>query len=84
MIDSNDHRPVFFKNMYNINVSESIEVGTQIIELTATDEDEDNKVFYSLHSSRNPVSLELFKINSLSGRMKVSAPLDRLVYLSKL
>jgi protocadherin Fat 1/2/3 len=43
----------------------------------ATDEDEDRKVFYSLHAARSPASLSIFKIDSVTGAVVLSDKLDR-------
>lgn len=77
VINSNDHRPKFSKNTYLVDISENVEPGTEILELIASDEDEDDKLFYSLHASRSPTSYDIFKVDSLSGIVKLAAPLDR-------
>lgn len=77
VIDSNDHRPKFSKSVYVVDISENVEAGTQILELMATDADEDDKLFYSLHASRSPISYDIFKVSSLSGAVTLEAPLDR-------
>lgn len=77
VIDTNDHRPKFSKSVYRVDISENVEVGTEILELFATDEDEDDKVFYSLHATRSPTSFDLFKVDSITGAVSLAAPLDR-------
>ncbi|XP_068083906.1 fat-like cadherin-related tumor suppressor homolog [Anabrus simplex] len=77
VIDINDHRPVFPQKVYSIDVSENVEKGTEILQLLATDEDEDKKVFYSLHSARSPSSLSIFKIDSMTGAVTLKEKLDR-------
>lgn len=77
VIDTNDHRPKFTKDTYIVDISENVEPGTVILELSATDEDEDDKVFYSLHASRSPISYDIFKVASLTGALTLEAPLDR-------
>lgn len=77
VLDSNDHRPMFSKNIYEVDISENVEVGTEILELSATDDDEDDKVFYSLHATRSPSSFGIFKIDSITGAVTLASSLDR-------
>ncbi|XP_048512093.1 fat-like cadherin-related tumor suppressor homolog isoform X4 [Athalia rosae] len=77
VIDINDHRPVFTENVYRIDISENVAKGEKILQLHATDKDEDKKVFYSLHAAQNLDSLEIFHVDSVSGVMTLNEPLDR-------
>lgn len=77
VIDINDHRPEFTESVYRIDISENIEEGTEILQLHATDLDEDKKLFYSLHATRDPISLRLFHVNSVSGSIILNEQLDR-------
>ncbi|XP_068085238.1 fat-like cadherin-related tumor suppressor homolog [Anabrus simplex] len=77
VIDINDHRPIFSEKVYGVEISENVEKGTEILQLLATDEDEDKKVFYSLHAARNPASLSIFKIDSMTGSVILKEKLDR-------
>ncbi|XP_059483774.1 fat-like cadherin-related tumor suppressor homolog isoform X2 [Neocloeon triangulifer] len=77
VLDVNDHRPRFVEEMLSVDISENIELGTKILQLDATDLDEDKRVFYSLHSARHPSSLSIFKIDSVSGVVSLNEKLDR-------
>ncbi|XP_021704618.1 fat-like cadherin-related tumor suppressor homolog isoform X2 [Aedes aegypti] len=77
VIDINDHRPEFTESLYRVDISESIEEGTEVLQLHATDADEDKKLFYSLHAARDPVSLKLFRVDSVSGSIIMAQKLDR-------
>jgi Cadherin domain. len=77
VIDINDHRPTFSQKIYGVDISENVEQGTEILRLLATDEDEDKKVFYSLHAARSPASLSIFKIDSVTGSVFLNEKLDR-------
>ncbi|XP_038113282.1 fat-like cadherin-related tumor suppressor homolog isoform X3 [Culex quinquefasciatus] len=77
VIDINDHRPEFTESLYRVDISESIEEGTEVLQLHATDADEDKKLFYSLHAARDPVSLKLFRVDSVSGSIITAHKLDR-------
>lgn len=77
VLDVNDHRPEFTEPIYRIDISESVEEGTEVLQLHATDLDEDKKLFYSLHAARDPISLKLFRVDSVSGSITLTQPLDR-------
>lgn len=47
------------------------------MQLHATDQDEEKKLFYSLHAAQDPISLKLFKIDSVSGSVITTQKLDR-------
>ncbi|KAH7969855.1 hypothetical protein HPB52_022376 [Rhipicephalus sanguineus] len=51
VLDANDNWPVFSESLYQVEVSESSSPGTEILQLTATDADEDQRLFYSIHNS---------------------------------
>ncbi|XP_037908128.1 fat-like cadherin-related tumor suppressor homolog isoform X10 [Hermetia illucens] len=77
VIDINDHRPEFTESVYRVDISENIEEESEILQLHATDLDEDKKLFYTLHAARDPISLTLFRIDSLTGNVIVTQRLDR-------
>ncbi|XP_026296983.1 fat-like cadherin-related tumor suppressor homolog isoform X4 [Apis mellifera] len=77
VIDINDHRPEFTESVYHVDISENVEKGERILELHASDEDEDKKVFYSLHAAQNQASLEIFHVDSVTGAVTLNEVLDR-------
>lgn len=77
VIDINDHRPEFTESTYKIDISENIDEGTEILHLHATDRDEDKKLFFSLHAARDPISLQLFRVDSVTGSITLAKKLDR-------
>lgn len=77
VIDINDHRPEFTESVYRIDISESVAEGAQALQLHAIDLDEDKTLFYSLHAARNPISLKMFRIDSVTGSITIAQPLDR-------
>lgn len=77
VIDINDHRPEFTDSVYRIDISEHVEYGTEVLQLHATDRDEDKQLFYSLHAARDPASLKLFRLDSVTGSVTLAQPLDR-------
>lgn len=76
VIDINDNTPKFAKDVYHVNISENIEEESVIMQLHATDRDEDKKLFYHLHATQDPSSLALFRIDSISGNVIVTQRLD--------
>lgn len=60
-----------------MEISENVEKGEGILQLHATDEDEDKKVFYSIHSAQSQASLELFHVDSVTGLITLNDALDR-------
>lgn len=52
-------------------------VGTEILTLRATDNDEDGKLIYSLYSAGNKISLQTFKVDSMTGIISLAVGLDR-------
>ena len=77
VLDINDNRPKFSESLYTVEISESVPVDTEILKLQATDDDNDGKVIYNLQSARNFVSLEIFKVDSLTGSVTLAKGLDR-------
>lgn len=77
VIDINDHRPEFSETLYKVEISESVEVGIEILQLHATDKDNDGKLSYSLHAAKNKISLQTFKVDSLTGIVTLAQALDR-------
>jgi len=67
VLDINDNRPVFSQSEYVVDVYESVGVGTEILMVDAIDVDEDQHLFYTIHSVTSPASNNKFKINSVSG-----------------
>ncbi|XP_032591457.1 fat-like cadherin-related tumor suppressor homolog isoform X2 [Drosophila grimshawi] len=76
VVDTNDNAPQFTKEIYHVNISENIDEESVIMQLHATDRDEDKKLFYHLHATQDPSSLTLFRIDSISGNVIVTQKLD--------
>lgn len=77
VLDVNDHPPVFTKKIYRAEVSENAEIGTEIVQLNATDADEDKRVFYALHTASSAISMRKFKLDSVRGVVTLAERLDR-------
>lgn len=77
VLDANDNWPRFSESLYEVEVSESVSPGTPILQLTASDADEDPRLSYALHNSDQAGSLALFALEAGTGRLRVARPLDR-------
>lgn len=76
VLDANDNWPVFSESLYQVQVSESTAAGTEILQLTATDADEDQRLFYSIHNSGQVASASHFRLDSNTGLLSLAEQLD--------
>lgn len=74
--DINDHPPLFEYPVYNINVSEILQVGSTISRLLASDADigKNKEIVYSI---LNPQRVPDFNINRNTGDISIARVLDR-------
>jgi len=72
VLDINDNSPKFNQSSYTVEVTEIVAIGTDIFVLTATDLDEDKRLFYTIHSATPVQSINKFKINSETGKQTQS------------
>ncbi|KAK4289887.1 hypothetical protein Pmani_037174, partial [Petrolisthes manimaculis] len=77
--DINDNPPLFDRQKYIENVKQDTNVGTNILRVSASDEDADNNgaIVYNLTSASNPLDLEYFEVQPESGWIILKKPLDR-------
>ncbi|KAL0123659.1 hypothetical protein PUN28_005875 [Cardiocondyla obscurior] len=77
--DVNDNPPLFDRQRYVENVKQDASIGTNILRVSASDEDADNNgaIVYSLSSPNNEQNLEYFEIQPESGWIVLKKPLDR-------
>ncbi|XP_041488205.1 protocadherin Fat 1 isoform X1 [Microtus oregoni] len=76
VIDTNDHRPQFSTSKYEVTVPEDTEPDTEILQISAVDKDEKNKLIFTLQSSIDPVSLKKFRLDPATGALYTSEKLD--------
>ncbi|KAH0616155.1 hypothetical protein JD844_027065 [Phrynosoma platyrhinos] len=76
VIDTNDHRPEFSSSEYQVIIPEDTVPETEILQVSASDKDEKNKLIYSMQSSVDPVSLKKFRLDSATGSLYTSEKLD--------
>ncbi|KAL5013005.1 hypothetical protein ScPMuIL_011556 [Solemya velum] len=77
VIDINDNTPTFTQARYEGDVSEIAEVGTSVLKVSATDQDNNSKLFYTIPMAVNVVSMRKLGINSKTGVISVAEELDR-------
>ncbi|XP_031342247.1 neural-cadherin-like [Photinus pyralis] len=77
--DVNDNPPLFDRQKYVENVKQDASIGTNILRVSASDEDADNNgaIVYSLSAGSNALDLEYFEIQPESGWIVLKKPLDR-------
>jgi len=79
-LDHNDCEPVFSQSHYYGNVAENVTLGTSLLRVTATDNDqgENGLISYSIHSKNSAMSSlsTYFGINKNTGWIFVAKPLD--------
>ena len=77
VLDVNDNRPEFSQELYKVDISESVPEGTTVVQLMASDKDQDHNLMFYLETAKNPVSLKLFRVDSLRGTVVLHERLDR-------
>ncbi|XP_049867140.1 neural-cadherin isoform X1 [Pectinophora gossypiella] len=77
--DVNDNPPLFDRQKYVENVKQDASIGTNILRVSASDEDADNNgaIVYTLSAPYNPQDIEYFEIQPESGWIVLKKPLDR-------
>eukprot|EP00095_Tigriopus_kingsejongensis_P004384 maker-scaffold1072_size64607-snap-gene-0.18 protein:Tk04384 transcript:maker-scaffold1072_size64607-snap-gene-0.18-mRNA-1 annotation:"GK18219" len=76
--DVNDNPPLFDRQKYIENVKQDTNIGTNILRVSASDEDADNNgaIRYSLTAPFDPSDLDYFDIQPESGWIYLRRPLD--------
>uniref|UniRef100_A0A4X1SPF3 Cadherin domain-containing protein n=1 Tax=Sus scrofa TaxID=9823 RepID=A0A4X1SPF3_PIG len=77
VLDANDNAPVFTQPVYRVSVPEDLPVGTPVLSVNATDQDEGlhSEVTYSFVRITDKIS-KTFCLNVLTGEITTSANLD--------
>ena len=76
VIDTNNHRPQFSQPRYEVSVAEDTPPDTEVLRMAATDEDEKNKLTFTLLSSTDPFSLKKFRLDPGTGVLYTAERLD--------
>ncbi|XP_069388122.1 protocadherin alpha-2-like isoform X27 [Paralichthys olivaceus] len=78
VLDNNDNRPIFSKEVYSVMLQENVALGTVVIKVQATDLDEGTNgyVEYAFGGDINSKVLELFSLNRNTGEIRVNGTID--------
>ncbi|XP_028998199.1 protocadherin Fat 1a isoform X2 [Betta splendens] len=76
VIDTNNHRPQFSQQVYVVSVPEDKPAGTEVIQISAVDRDDKNKLTFTLLSSTDPFSLRKFRLDPGTGTLYTAEQLD--------
>ncbi|RWS18039.1 Pt1-cadherin-like protein [Dinothrombium tinctorium] len=77
--DINDNPPLFDRQEYKENVKQDTPIGTNILRVSASDEDADNNgaIMYNLTAPGDPSDIDYFVINPDSGWIVLKKPLNK-------
>ncbi|XP_061691687.1 protocadherin alpha-3-like [Syngnathoides biaculeatus] len=78
VLDINDNAPIFSEEIYSVMLQENAEMGTTVVQVSATDLDEgsNGEVVYSFSNSMNQNIMDLFHITEKTGEIVVKGPID--------
>uniref|UniRef100_A0A667WTC8 Si:ch73-379j16.2 n=1 Tax=Myripristis murdjan TaxID=586833 RepID=A0A667WTC8_9TELE len=78
VLDSNDNHPVFSQEVYSVTLPENVEVGTVVIQVKATDEDDsvNGEIAYFLGDELDPKMYDMFSLDDISGEIRVKGHVD--------
>ncbi|KAM9376004.1 uncharacterized protein KZ484_008493 [Pholidichthys leucotaenia] len=78
VLDSNDNRPIFSPEAYEITIAENIANGAKILQMNATDPDEkkNGEIEYSLGKTLKRKVYEIFELDKFTGEIRVRGPVD--------
>ncbi|KAM8732226.1 protocadherin alpha-8-like isoform 19-T19 [Acanthopagrus schlegelii] len=78
VLDVNDNSPVFTKELYSATLKENVPVGTVVIQVNATDLDQDanGEVVYSFGKEVDARLMDVFSIDENTGEIQVIGQID--------
>ncbi|XP_054872458.1 protocadherin alpha-7-like isoform X31 [Amphiprion ocellaris] len=78
VLDANDHRPVFSKDVYTVSLDENAPIGTLVIRLNATDLDEgsNSEIEYTFGETQKKKVHNIFELDSVTGEIRVKGNVD--------
>ncbi|XP_077589327.1 protocadherin alpha-6-like isoform X11 [Stigmatopora nigra] len=78
VLDSNDNRPMFGNDVYEVVIPENIPTGTSIFKLNASDPDEgiNGEIEYAFSKTLSRHVHELFELDKITGEIRVKGPID--------
>ncbi|KAM9740612.1 protocadherin alpha-8-like [Menidia menidia] len=78
VLDSNDNRPMFSQETYEILIQENVPVGTVIFKMNASDPDDgsNGEIEYSLGKTLKRKVYDIFELDKKTGEIKVKGVVD--------
>ncbi len=78
VLDNNDNRPIFTKDVYSVTITENLPLGSLILQVNATDVDLglNGAVQYSFVSNLKKKVYDTFEIDSNTGEIRVIGDVD--------
>ncbi|XP_029020997.1 protocadherin alpha-8-like isoform X14 [Betta splendens] len=78
VLDSNDNRPVFSQETYQIDIYENVSVGTTVLNVNAVDPDEgtNGEIEYSLSKTLGRKVYDIFELDRVTGQIKLKGAVD--------
>ncbi|XP_029369150.1 protocadherin alpha-8-like [Echeneis naucrates] len=78
VLDNNDNRPTFSKEVYSVTLQENVALDTIVMKVQATDLDEgtNGDVEYAFGGDMNSKVLELFSLDRNTGEIRVNGQID--------
>ncbi|XP_074530045.1 protocadherin alpha-8-like isoform X30 [Halichoeres trimaculatus] len=78
VLDTNDNRPTFTKEVYSVTLQENVPLDTFVIKVNATDVDEgtNGDIEYTFGGDINSKMLELFSLDRETGEIRVKGQID--------
>ncbi|XP_018554934.1 protocadherin alpha-8-like [Lates calcarifer] len=78
VLDSNDNRPLFIKEIYQIEIQENVPVGTSVFQINATDPDEgtNGEIEYILGKTLKKKVYDIFELDKITGEIRVKGLMD--------
>ncbi|XP_037117261.1 protocadherin alpha-13-like [Syngnathus acus] len=78
VLDSNDNRPIFSQDIYEVTIAENIKIGTAIFQMNATDPDEgtNGEIEYNFSKTLNRDVYDIFELDKGSGEIRVKGKID--------
>ncbi|XP_070769919.1 protocadherin gamma-C3-like [Enoplosus armatus] len=78
VLDANDNRPVFSKEIYTVSLEENAAIGSLVIKLNATDLDEgsNSEIEYTFGKTQKKKVHDTFALDSVTGEIRVKGKVD--------
>ncbi|KAM4554635.1 protocadherin alpha-8-like isoform 16-T16 [Odontesthes bonariensis] len=78
VLDSNDNRPMFSQEMYEIILRENVQVGTIVLKMNASDPDDgtNGEIEYSLGKTLKRNVYDTFELDKVTGEIRVKGGVD--------